>query len=285
MISRSPLPALSETITSLYAALRMVWTISRYYNTEDRLLPLMHRIAKHITARVRSSINIKELFSSSSRNAAILSGLAGQNFYGQGAIEALATNASEALGSSTFMDAGRRSLTKVSSSQIIPTTSTSDNYTPIDILHAAGQVLTKWKAQYNETKQKIEESTTDTKRWELDKRVLFGETDFHLARVETLIGCVQSVMEFSQIISPDVQRVMGINLDYVKSGKLFPSFRVSLLRLIRRFGLRLTLRNLKRSSVTLKQKYPKRKLRLSHILTGRSNACVMCPAVSNWLAV
>ena len=209
MISRSPLPALSETITSLYAALRMVWTISRYYNTEDRLLPLMHRIAKHITARVRSSINIKELFSSSSRSAAVLSGLAGQNFYGQGAIEALATNASEALGSTTFMDAGRQSLTKVSGSQIIPTTSTSDNYTPIDILYAAGQVLTKWKTQYNETKQKIEESTTDTKRWELDKRVLFGETDFHLTRVETLIGCVQSIMEFSQIISPDVQRVIG----------------------------------------------------------------------------
>ena len=45
LLQRAPLQTLPDVITSLFAAIRMVWTISRYYNTEERLLPLMERIS------------------------------------------------------------------------------------------------------------------------------------------------------------------------------------------------------------------------------------------------
>eukprot|EP00702_Spironucleus_salmonicida_P008256 EST49547.1 Dynein heavy chain [Spironucleus salmonicida] len=63
LLQRAPIQTLPDVINSLYAAIRMVWTISRYYNTEERLLPLMEKIALQICRRVQSSIIVSELFS------------------------------------------------------------------------------------------------------------------------------------------------------------------------------------------------------------------------------
>ncbi|TNJ29738.1 IAD-1alpha dynein heavy chain [Giardia muris] len=183
LLARAPLPGLCDVVTSLYSALRMVWTISRYYNTEERLLPLMHRIAKQITQRVRNTIDISALFTASSRTSP-LAAVSGAHFYTDGEAEL-----------------------KSPGHALQPNLQTE--FSPIDNLYAAAKLLIKWKTQYNETRQQIEESSADTRRWELDKRVLFGETDFHYARVEALISCVEAVNEFSQIVSPDVQRVIG----------------------------------------------------------------------------
>ena len=46
LLGRSPINTLGDVIVSLYSAIRMVWTISRYYNTEERLQPLLIRISK-----------------------------------------------------------------------------------------------------------------------------------------------------------------------------------------------------------------------------------------------
>ncbi|XP_021268215.1 dynein heavy chain 10, axonemal isoform X2 [Numida meleagris] len=51
-----------DTIPSLMNALRMVWIISRYYNTDERMVPLMERIAWEISKRVSKVVDLHTLF-------------------------------------------------------------------------------------------------------------------------------------------------------------------------------------------------------------------------------
>jgi dynein heavy chain, axonemal len=53
------LSVVSETLPSLLNGLRMVWTISRHYNTDDTMLPLMKRIVNELTDKVASEANVK----------------------------------------------------------------------------------------------------------------------------------------------------------------------------------------------------------------------------------
>ncbi|XP_014779882.1 dynein axonemal heavy chain 10 isoform X2 [Octopus bimaculoides] len=54
----------TETIPSMMNALRMVWIISRHYNKDERMVPLMERIAWELTERVVQVINVRKLFES-----------------------------------------------------------------------------------------------------------------------------------------------------------------------------------------------------------------------------
>ncbi|NXI97836.1 DYH10 protein, partial [Psophia crepitans] len=51
-----------DTIPSLMNALRMVWIISRHYNTDERMVPLMERIAWEISTRVYKAVDLHTLF-------------------------------------------------------------------------------------------------------------------------------------------------------------------------------------------------------------------------------
>lgn len=51
-----------DTIPSMMNALRMVWIISRHYNTDERMIPLMERIAWELAERVEKVINIRTIF-------------------------------------------------------------------------------------------------------------------------------------------------------------------------------------------------------------------------------
>ncbi|KAF1596613.1 Dynein heavy chain 10, axonemal, partial [Eudyptes moseleyi] len=51
-----------DTIPSLMNALRMVWIISRHYNKDERMVPLMERIAWEISARVYKVVDLHTLF-------------------------------------------------------------------------------------------------------------------------------------------------------------------------------------------------------------------------------
>ncbi|XP_072367150.1 dynein axonemal heavy chain 10 isoform X2 [Scyliorhinus torazame] len=51
-----------DTIPSMMNALRMVWIISRHYNKDERMVPLMERIAWEISQRVRKVINTRAIF-------------------------------------------------------------------------------------------------------------------------------------------------------------------------------------------------------------------------------
>ncbi|KAM9193992.1 dynein axonemal heavy chain 10 [Dugong dugon] len=51
-----------ETIPPMMSALRMVWIISRHYNKDERMVPLMERIAWEIAERVCGVVNLRTLF-------------------------------------------------------------------------------------------------------------------------------------------------------------------------------------------------------------------------------
>ncbi|XP_069353306.1 dynein axonemal heavy chain 10 isoform X2 [Eulemur rufifrons] len=51
-----------DTIPSMMSALRMVWIISRHYNKDERMIPLMERIAWEIAERVSRVVNLRTLF-------------------------------------------------------------------------------------------------------------------------------------------------------------------------------------------------------------------------------
>ncbi|KAF4735350.1 Dynein heavy chain 10, axonemal, partial [Perkinsus olseni] len=50
---------IAETLPNLLNALRMVWVVSRYYNTDERMEPLLTRIAEQIAARVNDQISVR----------------------------------------------------------------------------------------------------------------------------------------------------------------------------------------------------------------------------------
>lgn len=52
----------TETLPKMMSALRMVWIISRHYNRDERMVPLMERIANQLCERVARSINVRTLF-------------------------------------------------------------------------------------------------------------------------------------------------------------------------------------------------------------------------------
>ncbi|KAM5237710.1 dynein axonemal heavy chain 10 [Ctenodactylus gundi] len=54
--------AVLDTIPSMLSALRMVWIISRHYNKDERMVPLMERIAWEIAERVCRVVNLRTLF-------------------------------------------------------------------------------------------------------------------------------------------------------------------------------------------------------------------------------
>jgi len=56
--ARGSLTAISDTLPSMMNAIRMVWVISRYYNTDKRMIPLMELIAQEICLKVSQYINL-----------------------------------------------------------------------------------------------------------------------------------------------------------------------------------------------------------------------------------
>ncbi|NXP14261.1 DYH10 protein, partial [Thinocorus orbignyianus] len=51
-----------DTIPALIDALRIVWIVSRHYNKDERMVPLMERIAWQISERVYKAVNLHTLF-------------------------------------------------------------------------------------------------------------------------------------------------------------------------------------------------------------------------------
>jgi len=51
-----------DTIPSMMNSLRMVWIISRHYNKDERMVPLMERIAWHLAERVKENVDLKTIF-------------------------------------------------------------------------------------------------------------------------------------------------------------------------------------------------------------------------------
>ena len=68
-ISSGNLSTILDTLPSMMNALRMVWIISRHYNTDEQMLPLMKRIANEIADKVSAEVNIKTILRREPREA------------------------------------------------------------------------------------------------------------------------------------------------------------------------------------------------------------------------
>ena len=55
------LSSVEDSLMSLMNAIRMVWIISRHYNRDERMVPLMSRIAWEITNKVSNIVNIQTI--------------------------------------------------------------------------------------------------------------------------------------------------------------------------------------------------------------------------------
>ena len=51
-----------DTLPSLMNSLRMVWVISRHYNTDERMVPLMVRVAWELCERAARVVNVRTVF-------------------------------------------------------------------------------------------------------------------------------------------------------------------------------------------------------------------------------
>ena len=51
-----------DTLPAMMNSLRMVWVISRHYNTDERMVPLMGRIAWELCQRVARVVNVRTIF-------------------------------------------------------------------------------------------------------------------------------------------------------------------------------------------------------------------------------
>ncbi|RYE82098.1 MAG: hypothetical protein EOO65_05935, partial [Methanosarcinales archaeon] len=60
-LATGSLATIGETLLSLMNGLRMVWIISRHYNTDDQMLPLMKRIVNELVDKVSNEVNIKSI--------------------------------------------------------------------------------------------------------------------------------------------------------------------------------------------------------------------------------
>jgi dynein heavy chain len=63
-ISQGTLHEIADTIPPMMGAIRMVWVISRHYNTDERMVPLMERIAFELAERVAAELDVKHVFRS-----------------------------------------------------------------------------------------------------------------------------------------------------------------------------------------------------------------------------
>lgn len=53
-ISQGSFSITLDTLPSMMNAIRMVWVISRHYNTDERMVPLMELVAGEIASKVRA---------------------------------------------------------------------------------------------------------------------------------------------------------------------------------------------------------------------------------------
>jgi dynein heavy chain len=60
-ITNGSFTSIMDTLPSMMNAIRMVWIISRHYNTDERMVPLMERIAGEIADKVVKEIEIKTI--------------------------------------------------------------------------------------------------------------------------------------------------------------------------------------------------------------------------------
>ena len=148
MLQDAPISAVLESLNGLMNGLRMVWVLSRHYNTDQRMSQLMSRIAQELADRVIAEVNVKELFQESSMTNIIAKFTESQN------------------------------------------------------------LMESFKATYMKTREKIEQSGRDL-RWEFDRKILFGQTDYIAQRLHDFEAIAETIDTFRVFFGPALRKVIG----------------------------------------------------------------------------
>jgi dynein heavy chain, axonemal len=148
MLQDAPISAVLESLNGLMNGLRMVWVLSRHYNTDQRMSQLMSRIAQELADRVIAEVNVKELFRESSMTTIIAKFTESRN------------------------------------------------------------LMESFKATYMKTREKIEQSGRDL-RWEFDRKILFGQTDYIAQRLHDFEAIAETIDTFRVFFGPALRKVIG----------------------------------------------------------------------------
>jgi len=170
------LATILDTIPSMMNSLRMVWIISRHYNKDQRMFPLMERIAKEIASKVAKEINIMTIFRKPATTHATTNG----------------NNAAAAGDDSTARDSN----------------DTADPAAVMRTIQAGKAVLDCWYSSYMSVRAKIEESGTD-RRWEFNRNKLFDQTQYMSKICENLLDVAETLDQFRKFLGPELKAVTG----------------------------------------------------------------------------
>ena len=177
------LTTIFETIPSMMNSLRMVWIISRHYNKDPRMFPLMERIAKEIANKVAKDINIMTLM---------------KPFHCL--VEGSSSTAANGAGGAAGANANSKDKT------------VGDNAaTPEDVIRTIQKgkdVLDIWYTAYMSVRTKIEESGTD-RRWEFNRNKLFDHTQYMSKICENLLDVAETLDQFRKFLGPELKAVTG----------------------------------------------------------------------------
>ena len=138
---------ITESMYAMLNGLKMVWVISRHYNTDERMSPLMESIARTLARRVREEVRLDDVLSMSFGSAR-------------------------------------------------------------QLVQQAKDVLECWNSEYFVMRKKIEDSGSDH-RWEFDRKLLFGETDYMSEICSNLLEVVDALDHFHKFLGPELKAVTG----------------------------------------------------------------------------
>ena len=143
-----------DTIPAMMNSLRMVWVISRHYNTDERMVPLMERIAWELCERAARVVNVRTIFRQVEADFALY-------------LDSLWSYAWFCF--VCFLIFWFKFVLFCFSRETIPHIKESASL--------ALKMLELWKQAYLDVRKKIEQSGRDA-RWEFDRRRLFDRSDY-----------------------------------------------------------------------------------------------------------
>ena len=76
VVQAAPFDQVREALPSMLNAIRMVWIVSRSFNSDEKLVPLMERVAGELTRRVATSVRVSAVLSLPGPEAAAAIGAA-----------------------------------------------------------------------------------------------------------------------------------------------------------------------------------------------------------------
>ncbi|GKT23489.1 IAD-1alpha dynein heavy chain, partial [Aduncisulcus paluster] len=234
-IETAPLENLMTDVVSFLKNAKLVWTVSRYFNTDERMKGLLKEMTYLLVKRVKYAVNISQLLvppkitAACGSDSTIMEDIIGKMSIGESVsqkdieegkertkLRILAEREEEIVGTrhgSELRTARARSIQEVKdgsksstgSSSTMPLFSTvrpvGDHLLhAVKVLNESCNLLEKWKNTFMEKKREIETEGSHRK-WEFSPTDIFEESKIAVSRCETLLKIVLEVHSFVPLYS------------------------------------------------------------------------------------